>query len=43
VAQLEDSAAAVANLHFSDAELQQIDQHAVEAGIDLWRTQSDLS
>ncbi|HET8765812.1 MAG TPA: aldo/keto reductase, partial [Pedococcus sp.] len=43
VAQLEDSAAAVANLRFSDAELEEIDRDAVEAGIDLWRTQSQLS
>jgi L-glyceraldehyde 3-phosphate reductase len=43
VEQLEDSASAVSNLRFSDAELQQIDQHAVDAGIDLWRTQSDLT
>src|SRR5690242_1579680 len=43
VAQLEDSAAAVANLRFSDAELAEIDRDAVEAGIDLWRTQSQLS
>ena len=43
VEQLEDSAAAVANLRFSDAELEEIDRDAVEAGIDLWRTQSELS
>jgi L-glyceraldehyde 3-phosphate reductase len=43
VEQLEDSASAVSTLHFSDDELQQIDQHAVDAGIDLWRTQSELS
>ena len=41
--QLEDSAAAVANLRFSDAELEQIDRDAVDAGIDLWRTQSELA
>jgi L-glyceraldehyde 3-phosphate reductase len=43
VGQLEDSAAAVADLRFSDAELAEIDRDAVEAGIDLWRTQSKLS
>ena len=43
VEQLEDSAAAVANLRFSDAELAEIDRDAVEAGIDLWRGQSRLS
>ncbi len=43
VGQLEDSAAAVSNLRFSDAELDEIDQDAVEAGIDLWRTQSRLT
>jgi L-glyceraldehyde 3-phosphate reductase len=43
VEQLEDSASAVSHLHFSDEELQQIDRHAVDAGIDLWRTQSELS
>ena len=42
VGQLEDSAAAVATLGFSDAELAEIDRDAVEAGIDLWRTQSEL-
>ena len=42
VGQLEDSAAAVATLRFSDAELAEIDRDAVEAGIDLWRTQSEL-
>jgi L-glyceraldehyde 3-phosphate reductase len=41
--QLEDSAAAVANLRFSDSELEEIDRDAVEAGIDLWRTQSQLT
>ncbi len=43
VDQLEDSAAAVAHLRFSDAELEQIDRDAVDAGIDLWRTQSELA
>jgi L-glyceraldehyde 3-phosphate reductase len=43
VGQLEDSAAAVGNLRFSDAELEEIDRDAVEAGIDLWRSQSRLT
>jgi L-glyceraldehyde 3-phosphate reductase len=43
VEQLEDSAAAVANLRFSDDELAEIDRDAVEAGIDLWRSQSRLT
>jgi L-glyceraldehyde 3-phosphate reductase len=36
VTQLEDSVAAVNNLTFTDAELAEIDQYAVEAGINLW-------
>jgi L-glyceraldehyde 3-phosphate reductase len=36
VAQLEDNVAAVQRLDFSEDELAQIDQHAVEAGVDLW-------
>jgi L-glyceraldehyde 3-phosphate reductase len=40
VAQLEDSLAATENLSFTDAELAEVDGHAVEAGIDLWRTSS---
>ena len=43
VDQLEDSATAVSHLRFSDAELEQIDRDAVDAGIDLWRTQSELA
>jgi L-glyceraldehyde 3-phosphate reductase len=43
VGQLEDSAAAVANMRFTDAELEEIDRDAVEAGIDLWRSQSRLT
>ena len=43
VEQLEDSAAAVANLRFSDKELAEIDADAVEAGIDLWRGKSEIS
>ncbi|WP_298806727.1 L-glyceraldehyde 3-phosphate reductase [uncultured Pseudokineococcus sp.] len=37
VEQLEQNVAALGNLSFSDDELQRIDQHAVEAGIDLWK------
>lgn len=43
VRQLEDSAAAVQNLQFTDSELAEIDRDAVEAGIDLWRSQSRLT
>jgi L-glyceraldehyde 3-phosphate reductase len=43
VGQLEDSAAAVADLHFTDEELAEIDRDAVEAGIDLWRTQAEVT
>jgi len=37
VAQLDENLAALQNLHFDDAELAEIDKHAVEGGIDLWR------
>jgi L-glyceraldehyde 3-phosphate reductase len=37
VAQLEDNLGALNNLAFSADELKQIDQYAVESGIDLWR------
>ncbi|MFW5471076.1 L-glyceraldehyde 3-phosphate reductase [Knoellia sp. CPCC 206435] len=40
VEQLDDNLLAVENLGFSDAELEAIDQHAVEAGINLWATSS---
>ena len=40
VAQLEDSVAALDNLDLDDDELAEIDAHAVEGGIDLWRTSS---
>jgi L-glyceraldehyde 3-phosphate reductase len=36
VAQLDDSLGALANLRFSADELERIDKHAVEAGINLW-------
>jgi L-glyceraldehyde 3-phosphate reductase len=40
VAQLEDNVAALDKLDFTDAELAEIDRHAVEGGIDLWRDSS---
>ena len=36
VAQLEDSLRAVENLDFDDEELAEIEQYAVDAGVDLW-------
>jgi L-glyceraldehyde 3-phosphate reductase len=41
VAQLEDSLGALRGLDFSDEELDRIDRHAVEAGINLWKASSD--
>ena len=41
VAQLDDNLAALDNLSFSDDELARIDQHAVDAGINLWASSSD--
>ena len=41
VAQLDDSLDAVRNLDFTTKELDEIDEHAVEAGINLWKTSSD--
>jgi L-glyceraldehyde 3-phosphate reductase len=40
VAQLEQNLAALDNLEFSDEELDEIDRHAVEAGINLWAESS---
>jgi L-glyceraldehyde 3-phosphate reductase len=40
VAQLENSLGALRNLTFSVDELEEIDRHAVEAGINLWATSS---
>jgi L-glyceraldehyde 3-phosphate reductase len=37
VAQLEQNVAALEHLGFSDDELAEIDRHAVDSGIDLWR------
>ncbi|MGZ8648403.1 MAG: L-glyceraldehyde 3-phosphate reductase [Solirubrobacteraceae bacterium] len=41
VSQLEDSLGALRALDFSDEELAEVDGHAVEAGINLWKTSSD--
>jgi L-glyceraldehyde 3-phosphate reductase len=41
VEQLEDSLGALRGLAFSDDELAEIDRHAVEAGINLWKASSD--
>jgi L-glyceraldehyde 3-phosphate reductase len=41
VEQLEDSLGALDNLEFSADELDEIDQHAVEAGINLWAASSE--
>jgi L-glyceraldehyde 3-phosphate reductase len=41
VAQLDDSLGALERLEFSDEELDQIDRHAVEGGINLWKASSD--
>jgi L-glyceraldehyde 3-phosphate reductase len=41
VEQLEDSLGALRRLDFSDDELEEIDRHAVEAGINLWKASSD--
>jgi len=40
VKQLEQNVAALNNLEFSAQELDEIDNHAVEGGIDLWRSQA---
>jgi L-glyceraldehyde 3-phosphate reductase len=41
VEQLEDSLGALRGLEFSDEELAEIDGHAVEAGINIWKASSD--
>jgi L-glyceraldehyde 3-phosphate reductase len=40
VTQLEQNVAALDHLDFSAGELDEIDQYAVESGIDLWRAPS---
>ena len=42
VAQLEDSVAAVRRLDFTADELAEIDRHATDGGVDLWRVSSKL-
>jgi L-glyceraldehyde 3-phosphate reductase len=42
VEQLEENLRALDRLDFSDEELAEIDRYAVESGIDIWRTSSDL-
>jgi L-glyceraldehyde 3-phosphate reductase len=41
VAQLDDTLGALERLEFSDEELEAIDGHAVDAGINLWKASSD--
>jgi L-glyceraldehyde 3-phosphate reductase len=41
VEQLEDSLGALDNLEFSEDELARIDEHAVDAGINIWQQSSD--
>jgi L-glyceraldehyde 3-phosphate reductase len=43
VAQLEDSLAALGNLAFTPEELAEIDTHASEGGVDLWKVSSELA
>ncbi len=41
VEQLEQNVAALENVDFADAELAEIDRHAVDSGINLWASSSD--
>ena len=41
VEQLENNVAALARLDFDDDELEEIDRHAREGGINLWASSSD--
>ncbi len=41
IAQLDENLGALENLDFSDEELRTIDDHAVEAGINIWSTSSE--
>lgn len=43
VAQLEDSLAALTTLSFTADELAEIDNHASEGGVDLWKVSSELA
>jgi L-glyceraldehyde 3-phosphate reductase len=40
VEQLETNVGALGNLHFTDEELARIDEHAGEAGINIWEESS---
>jgi len=42
VAQLDENLGALDNLDFSNAELRAIDEYAADAGVDIWRSSSDL-
>jgi L-glyceraldehyde 3-phosphate reductase len=42
VAQVKENLAALQNPSFTVEELREIDRHAVESGVDLWRVSSDL-
>ena len=42
VAQLDENLGALDNLDFSTAELTAIDEYAIDAGVDIWRSSSDL-
>ena len=42
VAQLDENLGALHNLDFSNAELAAIDEYATDAGVDIWRSSSDL-
>ena len=42
VAQLDDTLDALHRLDFSAEELAEIDRHAMEGGVDLWKVSSDL-
>ena len=42
VAQLDENLGALDNLDFSTAELTAIDEYATDAGVDIWRSSSDL-
>ncbi|MBB6255039.1 L-glyceraldehyde 3-phosphate reductase [Nitrospirillum iridis] len=43
VAQLDDSLDALGNLAFTEAELAEIDTHAVDTGLNIWQRSSDAS
>jgi L-glyceraldehyde 3-phosphate reductase len=41
IRQLEQNVAALENLHFDSAELQEIDAHAVDGGVNIWAVSSN--